>query len=109
MVHHGLEPRQWAVYMVVQAAVERTHILNWKQEVDKEQTQKLHGFKLSKPTSNGILPPTWPHLLRLSKQCHQPETKHSNAKDYIYHLNYKTFHGFRFHLRTSFFTSLPLF
>lgn len=44
MVHHGLEPRQWAMYMVVQAAVERAHILNWKQEVEKGQTQNVAWF-----------------------------------------------------------------
>lgn len=56
------------------------------QAVGREWTSKRNGFKLEKPTSSDVLPPSRSHLLSHPKEYHLLETKHLYARDYRGHL-----------------------
>ena len=56
----------------------KAHILNRKHRIEST-LEVASSLTLLKPVPRDTLPPTRPHLLNLSKQCHQLGIRHSNA------------------------------
>lgn len=56
--------------------------LKLQEQVEDSNFKMMEAFKWSKPTSNDILFPRRPNLLRILKQHHYPGSKNSNIPDY---------------------------
>lgn len=67
------------------AASDSSH-LNPPKE-NRERTLMAQIFKFSKSAPSDIVLPRKSHFLSLPKQCHQPETKYSDAQEYVGHFH----------------------